>query len=187
MKKFLIIGLLLCSVLTISAEEEKKDLLGFDLLVGGTFEFGDNISNSGSLDSMAQLLTSFRLGIEADLYFRIAGPLSVGGEAGFFMFMTSDSNGNAQVTPLIDIPVRGIVRLSSGKFGVQAHFGYNFSTTYDSYASNYIAMDHKMDVGGKVILGPVYLEYSRLFWDLSEDSISRGSNRVGIGAIFNIN
>lgn len=193
MKKIaIILALAVLSAAVLTAEEDKS-FVGLDIFGGATFEFGDNWDNGdGSMESglnmLGQVMSSLRVGGGADLYFRIADPLSVGVEAGIFVFATQDENGNTNYTPLLDIPVRATVRLSSGSLGLQIHGGYNFSTTFDALAAstNYMEINHKLDLGGRVFLGPLYVEYSRLFWTADAASLSAGSNRIGLGLNFNL-
>lgn len=193
MNKYLSIAFIMVIItFSVTAEDDKKSFIGLDLFAGATYEFGDNTSSGDSfedsLNFMVQVLTALRVGGGADLHFRIADPLSVGIEAGFFIFATQDDNGNTSYTPLIDIPVRAVVRLDFGKIAIQAHGGYNYSTTFNSLAaaSDYMDINHKLDVGGRVFLGPFYVEYSRLFWSPDAGSLSAGSDRIGLGLNFNL-
>lgn len=193
MKKMLAVLVLSLLAVTAVSAQEGKPFIGLDIYGGATFEFGDNwISNDdslvGGLNFMAQVLTSLRVGGGADLYFRIAGPLSVGAEAGLFVFATSDDSGNTTVTPLLDIPVRATVRLTFNNLALQVHGGYNFSTTFNAIAaaSSYMDIHHKLDLGGKLYLGAFYIEYSRLFWKPDAEGLMNGSNRVGLGINLNL-
>jgi len=185
MKKAIITAVLVfCMLGAVSAENRNKSFIGLDVFGGGTFEFGNNINTDNVVNAMGTFLTSFRVGGGADLNFRILDPLSVGVEAGLFVFATTGTDGTTSFAPLVDIPVRATVRFSLGKtIALQVHGGYNFATTFNALAetTNYLDIDHKFDLGGRVYLGAFYLEYSRLFWTASSTSLAAGSNRVGLG------
>ncbi|MFP4115519.1 MAG: hypothetical protein ACOCZB_03025 [Spirochaetota bacterium] len=122
---------------------------GFDVGLGGTFEYGDNI---------------------------VSGPLSVGAEAGVFLFMGSNEEGDAVLTPLVDVPLRGFARATFGGLIVQGHVGYNFATFVDLAVDSGIGIAHKLDLGARVVFDVLYIEADWLYW-----APERSSTRVGVG------
>lgn len=194
MKKVLILTVL--SVFTLSAlsakESERKPFIGLDIYTGATLEILDSWSDFSSpadrLNFMVQLPTALKVGVGTDLSFRLLKHMSIGIEGGLFFFATTGEDGMTTISPLFDIPVRATVRFSAGKFALQIHGGYNFSTTFNalSVATDYTDLYHKLDIGGRIYLGAFYVEYSRLFWSADLNSLSEGSNRIGMGLNFSL-
>jgi hypothetical protein len=158
---------------------------GLDVGLGGTFEFGDNIFTDESdslldaLSAFANLLAAFRVGVIVDGRIDILGPLSVGLELGAFGFVASDDSGDAVLTPLVDLAGRAFLRGTLGKFLVQGHAGYNFSTYVDIASDSGLGIAHKLDFGVRMNLGAFYIEAMKLFWDGD-----KRSTRVGVGIVF---
>jgi hypothetical protein len=158
---------------------------GLDAGVGGTFEFGDNIftedsdSLLGALGALANLLAAFRVGAYADGRIDILGPISVGAELGVFGFVGSNDSGGAVLTPLVDLSGRAFLRGTLGRYSVQGHVGYNFSTFIDIAADNGLGIAHKLDFGVRATLGAFYIEAMKLFW-----AGDKRSTRIGLGMVF---
>lgn len=158
-----------------------------DAGLGATFEFGDNVVTAdpttdpltAGFSSVLNVLTALRIGGFLDATVTIAGPLSFGGEIGIFGFVGSDEQGNATLTPLIDAPVRGFLRLSLGFLTVQGHVGTSFGTFIDLSVPSGIGFQQKIDLGVRVAFDALYVEWMQLFWDGD-----RRSTRVGLGLFF---
>lgn len=180
MKKTAIMLLfIICCISVLSAAEEEG--LGLDIGGGISFELSDRFIDgviSGDVEttrSETELIlgSSFKLGLITDIYYRFNDVLAMGVETGVFAFGVSNINEGVDFLPVFDIPLRLFGRFTLGFIEIQVHGGYNFNTQYDfnnistsqaKSALDYALINNKFDVGATLGIGPVFINYSYLFW-----------------------
>jgi hypothetical protein len=155
-----------------------------DAGAGVTFEFGDTFGEETDyellegLELLLGMLTNLRVGVLLGFGVTADRPTVAGIEIGGFGYVGTNEEGESVLTPLLDIPARFFVRRAFGRFSLQIHAGYNFSTALDFAAANGLAMAHRLDFGIRFAGKTLYLEAHRLFWPGTDQS-----TRVGVGMI----
>jgi len=185
MKKLIIMSflvLLLCTA--IFAQEEMQSSASPLRIEGGgglTIEIPDVAENEevSLLDGISMLFNMLRVGVFANVRYEIVKNVTVGAELGLFAFTTSDEDGNTQMTPLIDIPIRAVIRYDLGVLGVMLFGGYNFANTMDLSTASGLNQLHKLEAGARIYLGGLYVDGALLFWQ--NNSVRKSSKRIGLG------
>ncbi|GEM_PF-3380566 len=110
---------------------------------------------SGSILDIFLVLAYLRGGATADFEFAFAKGLGAGAEAGL-MYITFQREDESSVH-LVDLPLRAKASLRAGSFTLEAFAGAIFGLVVSDAG---ISGTPAMDAGGRIALGPVFLEAS---------------------------
>ncbi len=183
MKKLNVLVLALLFAGTIFAQEaDSSSASGSPLSidVGGaiTVETGDNIitADGGSFDMLAGIFNIIKAGVYGDAIYSFNEFVGVGGEIGFYAFTTKENT----VPALFDLPLLAIVEGNLFDIiRVKGHVGYTLSSHLVLKNSDaMLALINKLDIGCRVFLGGLYIDYSLMSWN---DGAARSSQKWALG------
>jgi len=127
-----------------------------------------------AFEALASFIDNFRIGANIDFEARLGKIGGFGGEVGAYYMVFKDSDGNF-VGSYLDLPYRIKFSLTAGFFKAEAFGGVLFATWFDT---SHILYYPYLEAGGRIALGPIYLEGSYAFplgWEYD------GFPRFGIG------
>lgn len=132
-----------------------------------------------SLEAFAGVLNNLRISAIIDFEARIGKLGGFGGEVGAYYNVYKDADGNF-VASFLDLPYRLKLSFTAGWFKAEAFGGVLFAMWFDTSTLLYSPY---LEAGGRIVLGPVYLEGSYAFPFGPE---YQGYPRFGLGTSFPI-
>jgi hypothetical protein len=188
MKRFLLCSMLLIAASGLGLCAQSSADSAFPLTIDtfeGLYYNAESLPSSmpsdllGIISLLDDVINNFRASALIDFEARLGKIGGFGGETGAYYFIYKDTDGNI-VGGYLDLPYRIKFSLTAGFFKAEAFGGVLFAMWFDSSHLMYYPY---LEAGGRIALGPVYLEGSYSFplgWEYE------GFPRFGIGALLPI-